>query len=658
MRGLIAVRGTDQVVNQVQGEVKQDKTALASRDRIAALLDKSKTKMQQMKRLDRNQLQSQLNQKMLAASTTGKTRDEKIKLIAKSATDILKGMAKAEKQQTFESIDLMLLVATDELDGMLKKSLPPGDWQKDPNFLRELSEIVRRDWASASVTNRVSVDSQGNEVARIGDTDYGFDMELGRGGLGIAKLFRSKADSKNSVVLKETQRPAVPNVPEDVQYIMLMESNREMAYELRAQAQVSTADNENILKLQSLCVGSDGRVRAVMDFVDGGDMHKLKKQMQAMFDLNLLPQGAKSAVERYLASQTLTGVAAMHGTGIVHHDLKGANVFLTKKMEVKIADFGSGIAMDEKGTISNVDRPVAFTPGFDAPEGATKDHDEAFDIFSVGQILNQELGVGKSPAKGATSADRTMDALTKTEKDARSRLQEASETAYISQIGTFTETEVFKDLIKQLMEPSSKAIGSFIKAQGKLLELLDLAKCVKLSTLCGVLTAMNEVTAAEELTDRIVKVGTASRAFAEPAFDAVKAIQLKQFAGGAGKARERAKVVTAELQKAEQALRGQLPQIKKDVGELINKYNQTLKKADWEPVRKGLSVEPRPKPMMEFLKDLPKGAMDAEAVLASFDDIPGAYQSFIKAINDLPQEIEGGLQEIFKAGQKFVHGTT
>jgi hypothetical protein len=91
---------------------------------------------------------------------------------------------------------------------------------------------------------------------------------------------------------------------------MVMASNREMANELRAHLQASQSKHPKGLKLEDLCIGPDGRVRAVMEVAAGGDVQKLHRTLGALSDLDVLPQAARAAVERDMAAQMLSGIAA------------------------------------------------------------------------------------------------------------------------------------------------------------------------------------------------------------------------------------------------------------------------------------------------------------------------------------------------------------
>ena len=69
-----------------------------------------------------------------------------------------------------------------------------------------------------------------------------------------------------------------------------------------------------------------------MDYADGGDLGgKLKAQRGRMF--------AEAQILDWFTQMCL-GIKHCHDRKIIHRDLKGANVFLTKKGIVKIGDFG------------------------------------------------------------------------------------------------------------------------------------------------------------------------------------------------------------------------------------------------------------------------------------------------------------------------------
>lgn len=103
-----------------------------------------------------------------------------------------------------------------------------------------------------------------------------------------------------------------------------------------------------------------------------------------------------------IARQLCRGIAAAHDVGIIHRDLKSANVFLTQeagKLRVVITDFGLSASVEDKGVL------IAGTPAYMAPElkrceRATK----ASDLYALGVVL-YECVAGCQPFAGATVTD-------------------------------------------------------------------------------------------------------------------------------------------------------------------------------------------------------------------------------------------------------------
>lgn len=94
--------------------------------------------------------------------------------------------------------------------------------------------------------------------------------------------------------------------------------------------------------------------------------------------------------------QVVAGVAYLHANGVIHRDLKLANLLLNAKGEVKISDFGlAARTSDDHATMCG-------TPNFIAPEVLASDgepYDEAVDVWSLGCILYCLL-LGKAPFEG------------------------------------------------------------------------------------------------------------------------------------------------------------------------------------------------------------------------------------------------------------------
>jgi len=93
--------------------------------------------------------------------------------------------------------------------------------------------------------------------------------------------------------------------------------------------------------------------------------------------------------------QLVAGLKYIHSNNIIHRDLKLRNLFLTDKMELKIADFGLATKIKYPG---DKRRTVCGTPTYMAPEiiSGSSGHSYEVDIWALGIVLYVLL-IGRSP---------------------------------------------------------------------------------------------------------------------------------------------------------------------------------------------------------------------------------------------------------------------
>ena len=148
----------------------------------------------------------------------------------------------------------------------------------------------------------------------------------------------------------------------------------------------------------------------VEEYVDGMNLGELiEKQVALGTELSLL-----------VFLDACYALKYAHAKGIVHRDIKPANILISRRAEVKLADFG--IASSEKGddlhgdAVNNADSTLTQTgvtlgtPAYMSPEqiSDSRSVDKRADIYSMGVML-YEMMTGSKPFGSKLSAENLED---------------------------------------------------------------------------------------------------------------------------------------------------------------------------------------------------------------------------------------------------------
>jgi eukaryotic-like serine/threonine-protein kinase len=213
----------------------------------------------------------------------------------------------------------------------------------------------------------------------LGRLDHYEVLEVvGRGGTGVVLRAR---DTKllRMVALKVLAAPLAASGT----------ARQRFAREARAAAAVR---DERVVAIHAVC--DDAPVPyLVMEFIDGCTLEALFRRGG--------PLGVKEILR--IGIQVAGGLAAAHRLGLVHRDVKPANILLENGVQrVKLTDFGLARAADDASlTQSGL---IAGTPLYMAPEQANGEAiDPRADLFSLGSVL-YELCTGRPAFRAATTA--------------------------------------------------------------------------------------------------------------------------------------------------------------------------------------------------------------------------------------------------------------
>jgi len=205
---------------------------------------------------------------------------------------------------------------------------------------------------------------------------YKILAELGRGAMGV--VYRAEDPMLNRAVAIKT-------------ILMSPDAQERAEYEARFYQEAKAAgglNHPNVITIHDIGREGDTAYMA-MELLDGVELRELMKQGRVALPLAL-----------EIAAQVADGLAFAHERGVVHRDVKPANVMIIRGRHAKIMDFG--IARMRVSEIQTQAGSVLGSPKYMSPEQVTGQRaDHRSDIFSLG-IMIYELASGAPPFSAPT----------------------------------------------------------------------------------------------------------------------------------------------------------------------------------------------------------------------------------------------------------------
>ncbi len=220
---------------------------------------------------------------------------------------------------------------------------------------------------------------QGVSIGTLLNGRYSIKGELGSGGFGIVYLAEDRNAMNKPVVIK----------------CLLDKSNEEKNfawYEKKfkqEQEALVRIKHPNVVEVTEIGQAPNGKPFFVMEYVEGESLHRIITG--TAIDLNRIAE---------IMEQACKAVSAAHDKGVLHCDLKPANIMLQNlsggEEHVKVIDFGIAKITNSQFALANDLTKPAGTLPYMAPEQHMGKVSKVSDIYALGMIAYQ-MATGLPP---------------------------------------------------------------------------------------------------------------------------------------------------------------------------------------------------------------------------------------------------------------------
>jgi tetratricopeptide (TPR) repeat protein len=239
-----------------------------------------------------------------------------------------------------------------------------------PNIAARIEALRKQRSASGHLFGTATRSTSGSTTAFVGEVRYELQEEIGRGGMGI--VYRARDSRLDRIV-------ALKRLPEGLR----RHHPRALQFFLREAQSAARLNHPNIVTVYD-ADQEDGQFFITMELLEGQPLQTVLRERGQLSPSNVLG----------IARQTCRGLDYAHSQGVIHRDIKTANLFVTVDRVVKIMDFGLAKVLEE---VRGATTLVSGTPYYMSPEQVLGDDvDHRSDLYSLGITLF-ELATGGVP---------------------------------------------------------------------------------------------------------------------------------------------------------------------------------------------------------------------------------------------------------------------